>query len=370
MNRKEFISMTTAAGLGTVLFPGYANAQGQPIPSYLKNYAALYKKDPRAAALQWFKEAKFGLFIHYGLYSIPGHGEWVQLREKIPVADYARLKDQFRADKFDADMITDMALEAGMKYINLTTRHHDSFCLWDTKYSDFKSTNSPAKRDLVGEMATQCRKKGLAFFMYYSHGRDWKHPHAPNNDEWKNSARPAYDPPDPAYKYGSEHHLELYVEFMNNQIKELLGNYGPVAGIWLDGRTVLLSRDNSVFHVQELYDMVHAAQPQVLVSYKNGLLGTEDFMAPERDWKGDKRKPLELCDTMQPGDWGYVKADDGKHKSADQVIQMLRTAAGYPANLLLNIGPLPSGAVHPEDVKAFKEVGKRIREQGWQKLLA
>ncbi len=328
------------------------------------------KKDPRGASLQWFREAKYGLFIHYGLYSLLGRGEWVQLREKIRVADYAKLKDQFTAAKFDADKITDMVLDAGMKYINLTTRHHDSFCLWDTQYSDFKSTNSPAKRDLVREMAEQCQKKGLGFFLYYSHGRDWKHPHAPNNDEWKNSARPDYDPPETAYKYGKEHHLELYVEFMDNQIRELLTNYGPVAGIWLDGRTVLLSNDKTPFHMQQLYDMIHSMQPQVLVSYKNGLLGTEDFMAPERNWKGNMQKPLELCDTMQPDGWGYTKSDDDKHKTADQVVQMLKTAAAYPANLLLNTGPLPSGEIHPDDVKALKEVGRRIREQGWEKLLA
>ena len=113
-----------------------------------------------------------------------------QLRQLTPVAQYAKLKDRFTAAKFDANFITDMALAAQMRYINITTRHHDSFCLFRTKYTDFNSVNSPAKRDLVGELAEACRKKGLGMCFYYSHGRDWRHPHAPNNDEWGRQRAP------------------------------------------------------------------------------------------------------------------------------------------------------------------------------------
>lgn len=370
MERKDFIRLSWAAGLGTLFLPGCINRNKESIPLYLKDFSRIYKEDPRKTALKWFREARFGLFLHYGLYSLLGRHEWVQYNEKIPVVEYARLKDQFTAKKFNADFITDLALEAGMKYVNITTRHHDGYCLWDTAYSDFKSTNSPAKRDLIAELSEQCNKKGLALFLYYSHGRDWKHPHAANNDEWGGSARPKYDPPDPSYKYGAEHDLNKYVEFMNNQIRELLTNFNPIAGIWLDGRTVLTSRDNSPFQCQKLYDMIHSMQPQVLVSYKNGLLGTEDFMAPERNWKGNIEKPLEICDTLQPDGWGFIHADDGKHKTADQVVSMLKKAAQYPANLLLNSGPLPAGEIHPEDVKTLKEVGHRIKNEDWDKLLA
>lgn len=369
MERKKFISLSMAAGLGTLLLSGYNYRSKESIPPYLKNYASLYKEDPRKTALKWFREARFGLFLHYGLYSLLGRHEWVQHREKIPVAEYAKLKDLFKAEKFDADFITDLALNAGMKYINITTRHHDGFCLWDTKYSEFKSTNSPAKRDLIGELLDQCNKKGLALFLYYSHGRDWKHPHAPNNDQWGGSARPLYSPPEPSYKYGKEHDLNLYIEFMNNQIRELLTNYSPIAGIWLDGISVPLSGDLSVFQCPKLYDMIHSMQPQVLVSYKQGLLGTEDFMAPERNWKVKIEKPLEICDTLQPKGWGYMLEDEGNHKVADQVVEMLRKAALLPANLLLNSGPLPTGEIHPEDVKTLNEVGSRIKKNGWDNLL-
>jgi alpha-L-fucosidase len=312
------------------------------------------------------------MFIHYGLYSLlEGYygeihskpAEWVQLRGKIPVKEYEKLADKFKAENFDADFITELALDAGMKYINITTRHHDSYCLFDSKYTEFKSTNSAAKRDLIAELAEQCQKKGLGLFFYYSHGRDWRHPHAPHNDGWGGRARPAYDPPEVSYKVGEEHDLDQYLEFMKNQITELLTNYGPVAGIWLDGFGVLRSRPEKkhLFKVQELYDHIHSLQPQVLVSYKQGLLGTEDFKAPERHFDGESEIPLEICNTMQPYAWGYDRDNDVGHKTPDEVMEMLAHTDSMNANLLLNIGPLPDGTVFPDDVSTLREVGKRLK---------
>jgi len=370
--RRELIK-TGAACAATVVSSPVAFGKGAAkVPSYLKGYEALYAAAPRRAALTCFRESKFGLFMHYGLYSLlQGHwkglharpAEWVQFRGKIRVKEYARLARRFTAKTFDADVITDLALAAGMKYINITTRHHDSFCLFDSKYTDFKSTNTPAKRDLVGELSEQCRRKGLGLHLYYSHGRDWRHPHAPNNGDWGGAARPAYKPPEQHYKYGKEHDLQIYVTFMKNQITELLTHYGPIASIWLDGVATPASRKNKLhlFKCQELYDHIHSLQPHVLVSYKQGLIGTEDFKAPERHFKGTSKVPLEVCDTLQPHSWGYDRADDGKHKTADQVMAMLARADTLGANLLLNTGPLPDGAICPADVKTLKEVGRRLR---------
>jgi len=371
MDRRNFLNLSMAAGAGALLFPGCSGSGQNNIPLYLQDYKDLYASDPRKAALQWFREARYGMFIHYGLYSLLGRHEWVMRNEKIHVAEYAKLKDRFTAEKFDADFITDLALEAGMKYINITTRHHDSFCLWDTKYSDFKSTNSPAKRDLVAELSEQCNKKGLALFLYYSHGRDWRHPHAPNNDKWGGAARPDYDTPEPFYKYGEEHDLNIYLEFMSNQISELLEMFSPIAGIWLDGHATPASGDVSLFHLQDLYDLIHSKQPQVLVSYKQGLTGTEDFLAPERKYKkGEQTKPLEICDHLQRKGWGYMASEDGNHKTKEEVIEMLKRANSYPANLLLNTGPLPSGEIPPEDVTVLRQVGEEIRTKGWKGILA
>jgi alpha-L-fucosidase len=375
VNRRNFIKTTAFAGAGTMLLPNCIGGNSPTVPSYLKDYKDLYLINPRQAALQYFKEAKFGLFIHYGLYSLlegfwqGNHSkpaEWVLFRGKIRLDEYAKLADKFTAEKFDADFITDMALNAGMKYINITTRHHDSFCLFDSKYTDFNSTNCPAKRDLVAELAEQCQQKGLGLFLYYSHGRDWKHPHAPHNEYWKGAARPKYDMPEETYKNGEEHDLQIYVDFMKNQITELLTNYGPIGGIWLDGIGTIKSNEEKMhlFKVQELYDHIHSLQPQVLVSYKQGLLGTEDFKAPERHFKGTSDVPLEICNTMQPYSWGYDRNDSKGHKTTDEVVEMLKHTKEMKANLLLNTGPLPDGSIHPDDVKVFREVGEIIRQKG------
>jgi alpha-L-fucosidase len=355
LSRRGFLLSSGAAIIG---------AGAGSIPSYLKGCETQYARDPRGAALQWFRSARFGLFLHYGLFSLEGREEWEQYRKVTPVAEYARLKDRFTAAKFDAGFITDLAIRAGMKYVNLTTRHHDSFCLFRTKFTDFSTVNSPARRDLVGELADACRKKGLGLCLYYSHGRDWKHPHAPNNGEWGGSARPPYDPPEPSYKYGREHDMQKYLDFMTGQITELLTQYGPVAAIWLDGLSVPLSGDPSKFHCQELYDHIHKLQPQVLVSYKQGLLGTEDFFAPERtSVPGGVGKAMEICDTLQDKLWGYSKG--ARHKSADEVMQMLTAAARQKANLLLNTGLLPDGSVHEGDAATLTEVGKRLKSGGF-----
>ena len=334
------------------------------MPAYLKGYEAAYRQDPRQAALTWFRKAKFGLFLHYGLYSLLSGHEWVQLRERIPVVEYAKLKDRFTAEKFDADFITDLARAAEMRYVNITTRHHDSFCLFETRQTDFHSVNSPARRDLVGELAAACRKKGLGLCLYYSHGRDWRHPHAPNNDQWRGSARPKYDPPEPTYAYGQDYDLRKYLDFMTAQITELLTNYGPIAAIWLDGIAVPVSGHRAKFNCQELYDHIHRLQPQVLVSYKQGLLGTEDFFAPEhKAVNNPSGKPMEICSTLQEKSWGY--SAQARHISADEAWAKLVAASTARANLLLNTGPLPDGAIPPEHVRVLRALGQRIRAEGW-----
>jgi len=337
----------------------------EAVPSYLKGYEALYAQDPRKAALQWFREARYGLFMHYGLYSLLGRHEWVQLREKIPVAEYEKLMGKFGAEKFDAEAIAAFAVDCGMRYVNITTRHHDSFCLFDTKETPFNSVQSPAGRDLIKELADACASHGLGLCLYYSHGRDWRHPHAPNNDAWGGRARPEYDPPEPSYATGSAHDLQIYLDFMTAQITELLTNYGPVAAIWLDGIAVPASGDKAAFKCQALYDHIHRTQPQVLVSYKQGLLGTEDFQAPEHKAVEDAGKPMEICTTMCPRSWGYLAEGKGKHQTADDVWETLRNAGGQNCNLLLNTGPLPDGSLDNEDTAVLRAVGDRLRREGF-----
>ena len=334
------------------------------VPNYLKEYYAdLYAQNPRVAAIQWFNDARYGLFLHYGLYSLLGRREWVQLRELIPVSEYEKLANDFTAENFDAERIAKFAVDCGITYINLTTKHHDSFCLFDTQETDFNSMNTPARRDLVGELARACDKYELGLCLYYSHGRDWKHPHAPNNDEWGGHARPEYDPPEPSYATGSEHNLQIYLDFVQAQITELLSNYGPIAAIWLDGIMTPLSGDWLKFRCQELYDHIHSLQPQVLVSYKQGLLGTEDFYAPEHRAIEKIDKPMEVCTTMGGG-WGHF-AERVDYKDEAGVWDTLSATRKRGCNLLLNCAPLPDGSLDERDVSVLLSVGERIRQEGF-----
>lgn len=384
MDRRTFIQAAGGAIAAGSMLPG-ASAAAAP-PSYLKDYAALYAQDPKAAALAWFKDAKFGLFMHYGLYALLGRGEWVMFREAIPVAEYEKLKAQFTAARFDADFITDLACAAGMRYVNITSRHHDSFCLFASKYSDYTSAASPAKRDLVGELAEQCRKKGLGLFLYYSYGLDWRHPYYYPR-EFAPMARPNYKTPEPRYLWKRDEDFRRYIDFVHGQIQELLTNYGPLAGIWFDPIMTYYARPD-LFPIRDTYAMIRRLQPQTLVCFKQGATGTEDFAAPERTgqsladrvrkqfgeekariaataWESNKGKHNEICDTLQPHMWGYVKSDEGAHLDADEVLRRLGYAFYQNCNLLMNTGPLPDGSLHPVDVRTLREVGARIKSGGY-----
>lgn len=386
MHRRTFLSTLGAAAVAGPLLRDARAGTAAAVPSYLKNQGDLFAKDPKAAALAWFKEARFGLFMHYGLYSILGRGEWVMFREQIPVAEYEQLKNYFHPDRFDADAITDLAHDAGMSYVTITARHHDSFCLFDSKYSDYTSAAGPAKRDLIGELAEQCRKKSIGLFLYYSYALDWRHPYFYPRS-FNDIARPAYKKPEPRYRWQKDEDFAHYIDFVHGQLKELLTNYGPLAGIWFDPIMGYYARPD-LFPVNETYAMIRKLQPQTLITFKQGATGTEDFAAPERTgqsladrvrkqfgeekagiaahaWEANKSKHNEICDTLQPHVWGYQKDDDDKHLDADETLRRLAQAFGQNCNLLMNTGPLPDGSIHPVDVKTLREVGRRIRENGW-----
>ena len=344
------------------------------IPAYLINYKKEFKEDPRQANLSWFTNADYGMFIHYGLYSLLEKGEWVQLRDTIPVAEYAKLKDRFTAENFDAGKITDIAIASGMKYITITSKHHDGFCLFETKATEFNVLNSPAKRDLIGELYNACEEKGLGFFLYYSYAADWKHPNFYSRESGWANARPAYTEPQPEYKFKKDEDFNIYVDFVHTQVKELLAQYPNIAGIWFDPIMGLYNRPD-LFPVEKTYALIREISPHALISFKQGANGDEDFMAPERGgsakvgqqfdvakkvYEKNKNKPREICNTMQPRTWGYNKSQDGKHKTADDVISMLEDAQSIDANLLLNVGPKGDGSFPEEDIMALTEAGKKL----------
>ena len=299
------------------------------------------------------------------------------MQHPFPLISTNPSQHTFTADRFDPDEICQLAIDAGMTYINLTTQHHDGFCLWDTNTTDFSSVHAPAGRDLVTELAQSCEKYQLGCFAYYSHGRDWWHPHAPDNEAVKPEAQFARDdfdscrpacPEDAAYfKRGTEVDIDQYLDVVSDQVAELCRIPG-ITGIWLDGIGGFKNMPDgvAVSRCQELYDEIHAAAPHLLVGYKQGLTYTEDFYAPERSIREgtvpSDGRPYEICTTLQPSSWGYKRADDGQHQDADWVMEQLAIAARIPANLLPNTGPEGDGHIPAEDVDTLREVGRRLRD--------
>ena len=352
------------------------NAQ---IPSYLSDYKNSYVKDPREANKEWFKQAQFGLFIHYGLYSQLGKGEWVQFRDTIPLLEYEKLVESFSANSFNAEAIVDLAKKAGMKYITITSKHHDGFCLFKTKQTNYNSVNSPAKRDLIGELVRACEKNKLALFVYYSYGADWHHPYFYSSESSSDLSRPFYKIKPTEYKYKTSDDFKFYIAYVHKQMKELLTQYPSIAGIWFDPIRGVYNRPD-LFPIKETYQLIRKLSPHALISFKQGANGDEDFVAPERGTKSkvsednsfakkvyllNQNKPKEVCNTMQKnvvgipgGNWGYNKALDNFHLSVDEVTILLNEAKHNNYNLLLNIGLLPDGAIHPEDYKALSNLKK------------
>jgi alpha-L-fucosidase len=322
--------------------------------------------------------------MHFGLYSQLGRGEWVMLREKIPLTQYERLKDTFRPDKFDANLIANLAVDAGMKYVTLTSKHHEGFCLFHAKETTYCSTDSPSRRDLVGELAEACAKQRLGLFLYYSMGADWHHPYFCDPSAGWNFFRPDYTEKPAQYRWTKDADTAIYIEYVHNQLRELLTQYGPIAGIWFEPLMGYFARPD-LFPMEETYALIRGLQPNCLVSFKQGATGTEDFAAPERQvagihsydsiaparrqyasevaakaWAENSAKPREICDTLQPGAWGYNRSDDAKHRRSAEVLSLLKQARAQNANLSLNTGPLPDGSIHPEDVQTLQSVGKAL----------
>lgn len=337
----------------------------------------------RTDSVRWFQNARFGLFIHFGLYSQLEHGEWVMLKEKVPLEQYEQLKMTFRPDRFNANEIADMAAGAGMRYITLTAKHHEGFCLFRTRQTSYSSADSPARRDLVEELAESCSKKKLKLFLYYSMGADWHHPYFCDPSAGWNFYRPAYAVKPAQYRWKKDADFTGYIDYAHEQLRELLTQYGALGGIWFDPLMGYYARPD-LFPLDKTYALIRKLQPDCLISFKQGATGAEDFAAPERKvagiqtydsiaperranahqvaehaWSRNRAKPLEICDTLQPGTWGYDRRDDGKHRTTSEVIAMLKSAREQNANLLLNTGPLPDGSIHPDDVVTLREVGRK-----------
>ncbi|MCU0335482.1 MAG: alpha-L-fucosidase [Chitinophagaceae bacterium] len=331
-----------------------------------------YQPSPaNLATRQQFQDNKYGLFVHWGLSSVMGDGEWVMQNKKIKIEDYRRYLRVFNPVDFDADRWVTMVKAAGMKYIVFITRHHDGFSNWDTQHSDWKITNTPYGKDVLKQLAAACQRHGIQLGLYYS-TLDWYREDYPwrTGRTGQNSGRTGQG------DYAS------YLQFMKNQLTELLTNYGPIMSIWFDGHWDQTNPEGSKdrtsridWKYEEIYSLIHRLQPACMIGNNHHLdpFSGEDFQMFERDLPGENKAgfsyskptnsmPLETCETMN-NNWGY-SVTDRNYKSVRQVIQWLAGAAGRNANLLLNVGPMPNGVIQPEFTDTLLAAGKWLQQYG------
>lgn len=310
------------------------------------------RTDPR---LDWWREAKFGMFIHWGLYAIPagvwkgdeipGIGEWIMYRAEIPVREYEKLAPEFNPVEFDAAEWVGLAKKAGQKYLVLTTKHHDGFCLFGSKHTSYNIVDgTPFKRDVVAELAEECRRQGIRMGFYYSQTQDWHHPDGDGN-YWD------YD--------ASAQNFDSYIhDYVIPQLEELLTKYGPVGLIWFDTPKQITAKQS-----QDLLDTVYRIQPDCLVCGRlgNGLgdyASAGDNRIPgslvELDWE----TPATINDT-----WGY-KTNDENWKAADDLVRKLIDIVSKGGNYLLNVGPTAEGIIPRPSVERLEEMGAWLERNG------
>jgi alpha-L-fucosidase len=307
----------------------------------------------RQAAREWFRDAKFGMFVHWGAYSQLGQGEWVMENRSIPVDTYEWLASAFNPVKFDARAWVATAKAAGARYITITARHHDGFSMFSTKANRYNIVDwTPFARDPMKELAAECRANGIKLFFYYSQ-LDWHHP-----DYWPRG-RTGH-----ATGRAESGDWNRYLDFMDAQLTELLTNYGPIGGIWFDG---MWDKPDADWRLAKTYALIHRLQPAALIvpNHHEAPKPGEDVQTFEQDLPGANTAgfntreigslPLETSLTMNQS-WGF-NITDKKFKSVKELIGYLVRAAGNDGNLLLNIGPRPDGTIQPEAIERLRAIG-------------
>ncbi len=314
------------------------------------------------AAREWFQNAKFGMFIHWGVYSVLGDGEWVMNNRKIAIHEYENLPSFFNPIEYDPAEWVALAKAAGVKYITITSKHHDGFAMFDTKQSDWNIVKrTPYKKDALKMLADECHRQGIKLFFYHSQ-LDWHNTdYFPRGKTGSTAGRPQSGD---WYKY---------LDYMDAQLRELLTNYGEIGGIWFDG---MWDKPDADWRLSRTYKLIHDLQPQALVgsNHHETPFPGEDFQMFEKDLPGQNTAgfnqtgvisnelPLETCETINTA-WGY-NINDTRYKSTRDLIQYLVRAAGQNANFLLNIGPMPNGKIQPEFAERLKGIGTWLSQYG------
>jgi alpha-L-fucosidase len=330
--------------------------------SYAAGMAQTYRpSEANLEARQWFQDARFGMFIHWGVYSLLGDGEWVMNNRRIPVSSYEKLAGNFNPTQFDAAEWVALAKRAGMKYITITSKHHDGFAMWGTKQSKYNIVDAaPYKKDVLKMLADECKKQGVKLFFYHSQ-LDWHHPdYYPLGRTGRETGRKP------------EGDFNRYLDYMDAQLTELLTNYGEIGGIWFDG---MWDKPDDDWRLERTYSLIHRLQPAALVgsNHHRKPYPGEDFQMFEKDLPGHNTTgfsgeseigdlPLETCETIS-GAWGF-NIYDRRYKSTRDLVQYLVRAAGYGANFLLNVGPMPNGKIQPEFVERLEQMGAWLTKNG------
>ncbi len=329
--------------------------------------AQTYQPSPEIQQAQReFQDKKFGIFLHWGIYSMLGQGEWVMQNRNINYQEYPKISAGFYPSKFNADEWVQAIKASGAKYITITSRHHDGFSMWNSAASDYNIVKAtPFKRDVLKELSEACQRHGIALHFYYSH-LDWGRLDYPLGRTGLGTSRPK-----------DQQDWKHYQKFMNNQLTELLTQYGPIGAIWFDG---VWDHDSDAtpfdWQLRPQYDLIHRLQPSCLVANNHHLVpfDGEDVQIFERDLPGEnkagysgengvsKTLPLESCETMNRT-WGY-NITDSLYKTPKEIIHLLVGAAGRNANLLLNIGPEPNGELPAKAVSRLKAVGEWMGQYG------
>ena len=311
--------------------------------------------------MKWWKDARFGLFIHWGLYAVPAgewkgetnHAEWIRTTAKIPIHEYEKFVQQFNPVKFNAEDWVKLAKQAGMKYIVITSKHHDGFCMFDTKQTDFDIMSTPFHRDVMKELSEACKKEGIQLCFYHSI-MDWHHPDYLPRREWEK------DRPTTGANFSS------YISYMKNELRELLSNYGKIGVLWFDGEW-----ENTWTHEKgkDLYQYVRSLQPSILVNNRvdvgrEGMQGLTkegefvgDFGTPEQEIPatGIPGVDWESCMTMN-NNWGY-NSHDNNWKSSEDLVRKLIDIASKGGNFLLNVGPTAEGVFPQPAIDRLKDIG-------------
>ena len=292
--------------------------------------------------LKWWQDARFGMFIHWGPVSLKGTEIGWSRGKEIPVAEYDTLYKQFNPVQFNADEWVKLAKDAGMKYIVFTSKHHDGFCMWDTKYTDFNIMNSPFKRDVMKELADACRKQGMALGFYHS-TCDWHHPDFPVTSPGGSVRR-------------ATSNLDRYTEYLKNESVEIIKNYGPLLVMWYD---VPMEFDS--IRGQGVIEVIRKVQPDIIVNNRTGAKG--DFDTPEQRIGGfQNNRPWETCMTIA-NQWAWKPNDEVK--TLEKCLHSLIRSAGGDGNLLFNVGPMPDGRIEPLQATRLQEMGQWLQKYGY-----